>query len=450
MTPGRRKQLALLLVCIAFSTLWSYEIRRAFQGPLKMPDFAAIYYGARCAILHQDPYNPSAVARQFKAENAQLQTDPMAAESARLVITVGVNLPTSLFAAVPFALLPWQIAQNLWMLLSAALLALAAFLICDLTPAAPIVSGCLAAFMLLNCEELLTVGNLAGVVISLCLIAAWCFLKNRFALTGVVLLAVSLILKPHDAGLVWLYFLLAGGSLRKRALQTLAVAAVIGILAAIWIATASPHWIQELHNNLSAVSAPGSLFDPSLMGLTSRSAGEIIDLQAALSIFKNNPRFYAPVSYLLPGSLILIWAIAALRKRFSHQSALFALAAISALSLLPLFHRTHDAKILLLTIPACALLWAGKAPLRWIALILTSAAIFITGDIPLLLLLVATRGLPGSPTTLTAKLLDLILLQPVPLILLATGFFYLWVYLRSNPAQQRHPADPPVQFQSAN
>lgn len=449
MTPGRRKQLAVLLVCIALSTLWSYQIRRAFQGPLKMPDFAEIYYGARCIVLHQDPYNPNTVLREFKAENPRPRTDPMAAESARLVVTVGVNLPTTLFAAVPLALLPWPIAQNLWTLLSAALLALAAFLICDLAPAAPVLSAGLAAFMLLNCEELLTAGNLAGIVIGLCLVAVWCFLKDRYALAGVLLLALSLILKPHDAGLVWLYFLLAGGSLRKRALQTLALAAILGLLAAIWIAPVSPHWIQELHNNLATVAAPGSTSDPSLTALTGRSAGEIIDLQAALSIFKNDPRFYDPLSYLIAGSLILAWAIAAVRKRFSHQSALLALAAISALSLLPLYHRTHDAKILLLTVPACALLWAGKAPQRWTALVLTSAAIFITSDIPLLLLLDVTRGLPGSPTTLTAKLLDLILLQPVPLILLVTGCFYLWVYLRSNPAQQQRPAAPPVQFLSA-
>jgi hypothetical protein len=447
MSVRRPKQLALLLLCIALSTFWSYEIRLHYQGVVKMPDFAEIYYGARCAILHQDPYQPSNVAHQFRADNPGLKSDPLAAESARIVVTVGVNLPTTLFAAVPLALLPWSIAQNLWMLLCAALLFLAAYLMCDLAPGAPVVSACLAAFMLVNCEEVLTLGNLAGVAVGLCLIAAWCFLKNRFVPAGAALLAISLILKPHDAGMVWLYFLLAGGSMRRRALQTLAATAILSLLAALWVATVSPHWTQELSRNLAAVSAPGSTSDPALTGLTSRSAGEIIDLQAAFSIFKNNPHFYNPLSYLIAGSLILVWAIAALRRRFSLDSALVALAAISALSLLPLYHRTHDAKILLLALPACAMLWAGKGPPRWIALALTSAAIFYTSDIPLLVLLAVTRNLPGSPSTFDAKLLDLVLLQPDPPILLATGCFYLWVYVRPIPLRLDHqragrPASP--------
>src|SRR6185437_82752 len=81
--------------------------------------------------------------------------------------------------------------------------------------------------------------------------------------------------------------------------------------------------------------------------------------------------------------------------------------------------------------PACAALWAGKGAARWIALTLTSAAIVVTSDIPLLVLTIATRNLPTYPATVSAKLLDLVLLQPVPLILLATGCFYLWLFVQS-------------------
>jgi hypothetical protein len=437
MTASRRNQLALLIVCVTLCTLWSYQIRRYHQGAVKMPDFAEIYYGARCVILDLDPYNPASVAQTFMAENPRLKS-PFAAESARVVVTMGVNLPTSLFVTAPMALLPWPLAQNLWMLLSAAILLLAAFLVCDLAPGSPAVSVCMAAFLLANCEELLLVGNLAGFTIGLCVIATWCFLRSRFVLAGVVLLALSLILKPHDSGLVWLYFLLAGGAQRKRALQSLAVAAMFGVLAAIWIARVSPHWVQELHQNLVTVSAPGSTSDPSLAGLTNRSAGQISDLQGAFSIFRNDPRFYNPASYLIAGSAILAWAIAVFRKRFSLQSALIALAAVAPLSVLPVYHRTHDAKIILLAIPACAALWAGKGPLRWTALALTSVAILVTSDIPLLALFQLTRNLPGTPATIGAKVADLLLLQPVPLIFLVTGCFYLWVLLRFDSATADH------------
>jgi hypothetical protein len=35
-------------------------------------------------------------------------------------------------------------------------------------------------------------------------VAAWCFIKGRFIPAGILCLAVSLAIKPHDAGLVWL------------------------------------------------------------------------------------------------------------------------------------------------------------------------------------------------------------------------------------------------------
>lgn len=451
MTGIKPKRLALLLLCISLSTLWSYQIRQDFQGPLKMPDFAAIYYAARCALYHHDPYNPDALLTVYKTETAG--ADPLAAKKARDVLSICDNVPTALLVALPLALLPWAIAANVWMILTAALLAAAAYLMWDLAEdRAPLLAGVLAAFLLANCEALLTVGNLAGLTIGLCIVAVWCFLKDRFALLGVVLLGASLVLKPHDSGLVWLYFLLAGGNLRKRSLQSLAVAVFLLVVAAIWMAPVSPHWITELRGNLAALSTPNGASDPYLSGSTSRTGGGIIDLQAAVSIFKNDPRFYNLVSFFVSGSLILAWAIAVLRKRFSQQSALLALAAISALSILPIYHRTNDAKILLLAIPGCAVLWAGKGPRRWIALVLTSAAIVLASDIPLLLLAVFTRNLPTYPSTLSAKLLDLVLLQPTPLILLVTGCFYLWAYLRPSLSHLEQPrtsrAAPPVQIES--
>lgn len=452
MTARTRTQIAaLLFCCISLSALWSYHIRQS-EGAVKMPDFAGIYYGARCALLHRDPYDPASVARQFMAENATAKA-PFAAENARVVVTVGVNLPTTLLATAPLALLPWSIAQNLWMALTAALLGLAACLMCDLALAAPALTAGMAAFVLLNSELLLTLGNLAGVAIGLCLIAVWCLVKNRFALAGVVLLAISLILKPHDSGLVWLYFLLAGGVPRKRALQTLALTAVIGVSAALWIAPVSPQWPQELHNNLIAVAVPGSTSDPSLSGITNRSIDQVSDLQAALSVFRNDPRFYNPLSYLIAGALILIWMVAVLRRRFSPQSSLFALAAIAPLSMLPLYHRTHDAKILLLAIPACALLWAGKGPRRWVALSITSAAILLTSDIPLLVLVQLTGSMSSFPSSPGAKIAALLLLEPGPLILLVSGCFYLWIFLRPSPAGpgqlQPDSASRPLEAESA-
>ena len=102
---------------------------------------------------------------------------------------------------------------------------------------------------------LLALGNTAGLVVGLSVIAAWCFLRERFVFAGILSMAVSLAMKPHDAGLIWLYFFLAGGVLRKRALQTLAVTAVLAVPAILWISHVAPHWPSELHANLATITA---------------------------------------------------------------------------------------------------------------------------------------------------------------------------------------------------
>ncbi|HEV2132826.1 MAG TPA: glycosyltransferase family 87 protein [Terracidiphilus sp.] len=442
---SRTKRILVLLVCVGFSAFLSYAIRQRSPKSILMCDFGSIYYGARCAHQHQDPYAPNTVASVLTGELAsngwQIPNDPGRAATARTILTVNVNLPTTLFLLAPISFIPWTVAQNLWMILLAGLLGFAAFLIWDLgAELAPDLWLLLAGFILINCEGMLLDGNSAALAVSLCIVASWCFLKHRAETAGAVLLALSLLVKPHDSGLVWLFFLLAGGVLRKRALQTAGVAAALAVCTAIWIAPLSPHWPTELHNNLTAVSVPGGTSDPSLSGATNSGAGQIVDLQAVLSILWNHPRFYNLTTWLIVGALILIWSLATLFRRTSPQRALFALASISALSVLPIYHRSNDAKLLLLAIPACALLWSGKGATRWIALALTSASIFFTSDMPLAVLGVMTQNIRISASTLTGKLAIILLHRQAPILLLATGCFYLWIYLR-----HATPADSPAQ-----
>ncbi len=197
--------------------------------------------------------------------------------------------------------------------------------------------------------------------------------------------------------------------------------------------------MQELHRNVSVELVHGGISDPGPSGLLSRNTGELIDLQTAVSIFRDDAGFYNPISYALGGLLILAWGLGVVRKRFSTEDAPLALAAIAVLTLLPVYHRTYDAKLLLLTIPACALLWAEKGTRRWIALVLTSAGILVTSDIPLAILLRLTRGLPDYPTTAAGKMMNMVLLRPAPLVLLALGVFYLWVYLRRDASALTRP-----------
>jgi hypothetical protein len=159
-----------------------------------------------------------------------------------------------------------------------------------------------------------------------------------------------------------------------------------------------------------------------------------------ISVFKDEPRLYNPITYLVCGALLLAWAVVTLRARFSIQRAYLALAAIAALSLLPVYHRTHDAKLLLLTVPACAMLLAEGGILGKIALLMTSAAIVLTSDFPLALLAMISKNLDSSAINLSEKILTVLIARPMPLILLAVGCFYLAIYVKRRAGEATEPS----------
>jgi len=428
MGMSRPRRIALLLLfCCGLSAFWAYFLQRA--SPDGMIDFKGVYYDARCLLQHRDPYLYGEPARVYLAEH---KDHPLLSDVLRQVLSLNIYLPTTSIFIAPFAMLPWGLAHWLWMILAAGSLTFAAFLMWNRgADYAPGISGALICFMLANCEAVLATGNTAGIAVSLCVVAVWCFLRERFVWAGIVCLAVSLVIKPHDAGLVWLYFLLAGASNRKRALQTLLATVVLAAVAILWVTPISPHWMQELQANNLTDLMPGGASNPGPNSANSGSGPSmIINLQSALYVFSDNTRVYNLISYLVCGALLLVWVVYTLRARFSLARAWLALAAVVPLTLLVTYHRPYDAKLLMLTVPACALLWAEGRPIRWVALVASTAAIVSTADIPLTILLTLTRNLHISTAGISGKMLTVVLTRPVPLILLAMGIFYLWIYAR--------------------
>ena len=449
MAGNKLKRILVLLLCVVPTVFWSYTIRRDYQGPMKTPDFSGIYYGTRCVIHHRDPYNQEQYFRELQEDNPAYLQGLLAGLKPGVPSTF-VYPPSALLAMVPLAVLPWVTAQNVFLILTAGSLGLAGWVVWDLArEPAPWVIGFLICFELVNCVFQYLLGNPAGIAVAFCMIAGWCFLKERYVWAGVALLALSLAIKPHNSGFVWLYFLLAGGVLRKRALQTLAAVAALGICSAVWIRGTAPHWPREVSQNVSAAACCGGLNDPGPAGMSARSEiGPLISLQAVVSIFKDDPRFYNPVSYLIAGALILGWAIAIVRKRFDRRGALLALAAVSALSMLPVYHRSHDALLMLLAVPGCAVLWAEGGARRWVSLALTAASIGINSDIAGMLLFRDAASLNISTVTLMGKL-TLVLLRPATILLFFTGCFYLWAYMRYEPALTGAGASEKTAMQSA-
>ena len=161
----------------------------------------------------------------------------------------------------------------------------------------------------------------------------------------------------------------------------------------------------------------------------------LVNLQAIFSVFRDDPRFYNPASYLVCAPLLLIWGLVVLRSRPSRLRAWLALAAIAPLSMLPVYHHLYDAKLLLLTLPACAMLWAERGWLGKLALSVNCAGFVLTGDLPWTVILAVINRLGAPPEGLALRMLVAVQVFPAPLILLVMGIFYLWacVLRRSDP-----------------
>jgi hypothetical protein len=119
-----------------------------------------------------------------------------------------------------------------------------------------------------------------------------------------------------------------------------------------------------------------------------------------------------------------------LRSSFSPARAWIALAAVVPLTMLITYHRPWDAKLLMLTIPACAILWAEGGRIAWIALLINFLGLVLTGDIPLAILSIVSNKLHVDAAGFFGQILTLVLIRPASLILLVMSIFYLWVYLR--------------------
>ena len=438
MEKWHRNGLIWVLLCAAISVLWGISIGRGGNAWI---DFRAVYAGTRCLIHEHNPYKVSDLGREYLSEDGQRPPDtPFNLQA----ITLYVNVPTTFVVVAPFALLPWGPAHILWMLVTGCAFVLAIVLMWKAGAGYSVpVSTFLACILAINCASVFGAGNTAGIVVGLCGIAVWCFLENRFVRMGVVCLGLSLAIKPHDAGLVWLYFVLAGGAYRKRALESLAITAVIGLTAVVWVWHVAPHWMHDWSGNLAAISAPGGMNEPGPNSFSGHSVYTVVDLQAVISIFRDDPLFYNLVTYLICGTLLLVWSIWTLRTRVSVSKAWVSLAAATAFTLLITYHRPWDAKLVMLAIPPCCMLWARRGGVGKAALWITTAAVLFAGDIPLAVFKTIADSLHVSRAGFGGQLLSAVLIRPESLALLAMGGFYLWTTLKADGAhvESRGSAD---------
>lgn len=433
MTKTRRAGLVLILVSSALSIWWGISLGMSMPGgPL---DFQAVYFGSRTLLSHQNPYTVKDLDAVYRNESTHVaEVTP----KQHILITLFVNTPATLLVVAPLALIPLGLAQWIWMLFTTSSLVVAAYLMWEITANyEPLVSALLISFLLLNCEVVFASGNTAAIVVGGTIICAWCFVRNRYVTLGIIGMAICLVVKPHDAGFVWLYFFLANRIQRNRALAAAAIACVIAIPAIVWISSVAPGWFHDWQSNLTMISAPGGMNDPRPAVVGSINPGNVVSLQAVFSIFNEDARFYNLASYAVCSVPIVLWIVYSMRREFSERRAWFALAAIAPYTMLVTYHRVYDAKLLLLCIPACSMLWVRRDVVSRIALVFTAFGIILNADVPLAVLNILVNKLNLTTADLAGRLLTTFVARPNQAVLLLMGVFYLWVYLRNAGDQVR-------------
>ena len=180
MIKARTDGLYLMILGTAIFLLLGFALENA--APVSTADFRLMYYSARCLLEHHDPYNPGELEHVYQAEGG---ASPHDTAMTRTTETQYIYPPTAFSITIPFAVLPFRAAQILWLLATAGSLTLGAFLMWEVSAQyAPLLSGALIGLTLANCELFLAIAGPGGIAIGLCVAAAWCFVRERFVVSG--------------------------------------------------------------------------------------------------------------------------------------------------------------------------------------------------------------------------------------------------------------------------
>ncbi|MBV8115065.1 MAG: hypothetical protein JO300_10010 [Silvibacterium sp.] len=137
---------------------------------------------------------------------------------------------------------------------------------------------------------------------------------------------------------------------------------------------AAMHWTSDLRENIARSVAPGAANDPRP---AHRGGVDFANLQAITSIFFADPKMFNLAAYVIFLIALAVFIVATLKTDVNadsdRQIHYAAIASLSAISLLPVYHRVYDARVLLLAIPAIVVVHQRQ---RLLGMILAVVAIF--------------------------------------------------------------------------
>ncbi len=327
---------------------------------LRSVDFKPVYAGSRCLLERCNPYDSQVLADVFRRANG---------DHPSFHPGIANYPPQTLFAVLPFAMLPWGPAHLLWLLTIIVSLTTAAFLVADMAkPLSLAVALCLGA-LLATSTWLVMNGQPAGPAIGLCVAATWYILRRRFVPLGVFLFALSLTIKPQLGAIPMLYFA-ASPLYRRRFLQIAALGILVSLPGIVWVSLvpASRNWLHDMTHAISYIATYSDVA-AHLKRSAALDATHFVHLQPFLSVFLPSSFLPEVIAWVSFGCLLAICLVTAAHKPPSLEKDYRGLAALACLSLLPVYHRQYDTRLLFLTFPAIAVYFRTRRPLAIAALV---------------------------------------------------------------------------------
>jgi hypothetical protein len=365
----RKPDLHFLVLGIAAIVFFAIGAARVLRASY---DLVPVYTGARCLLHGCNPYDTKQLEQQFFAGGGRPTELPS------WEIDVPVYPPSTFLVLSPLALLPFPIARLLWFLLNGCLFVTSAGLILSLCPGSrrepqQWLATTLGSFILATSGILLVLGQPAAFAISLVIIGCYLFFRGRFLPLGAFLFMLSLAVKPQIGGLIVVYLLVQRTHWRYAAVAlTGALALLLSAGLMLRLHPRSSDWTSTLRANLSATLSPGGSADPRPANI--EAVGDA-NLQTLTSIFFSDARIFNAAAYSIFIILLAALITVVLRVNAGRELHFLVLAAVSVLSLTPVYHRFYDTRLLLLTVPAVLIVFQKRRLLGALIAVLTLLAV---------------------------------------------------------------------------
>ena len=386
--------------CVVAAMLLVAAAHLAWRGPLSVRghwnlcDFASPWASARLWLTGQNPYDNARLWDTWIASRGAFQTDHD--------LWLALNAPGAYAALAPLAAMPAGVAGVAWLALCVA--SVVTVLRCALS-LARIPGTSLTAWLVISAalasapvQTILAVGQLSLAIVALCFVAMLLARRGREVTAGLAL-GFAIAVKPQLAAPLLAYYVLRGQW--RLVLPAALVGVGVTLLAIVPMELRGIPWWSDWSRNLALAIAPGGPNDATATGPW---RNQMIDLRAWLFALLDRRELVGAIGVAMSMLLIAAYATFVTRARTRESERrrpdeLLPLAALMALTLLPVYHKLYDATVLVLVL-AWAMRSLREPRVRGVALVtLASLTPFLIPFDLLPLLMQRTPALDGVAQT---------------------------------------------------